>query len=240
MNKVYKVNDDWLIFNDIFNEEIDNYNDIIKKHTKIDFGYRFDKNLDLSNNKKLTHLKLSSDFNQELNLENNINLTHLELGRFTTKIIYVPDSLIYLSINHIYNKYIDISKIKHLKLNVNNSYLMNDLTNSLEILELDEKFVLELINLPNSIKQVIFSENSVYDKSLNNLPNSVEYLKLPQEYILKIKKFPKNLKKIVCVEYYPYIDDFKNYEVETYEYIEFYVNDYFDRMFPDDGITIYS
>jgi hypothetical protein len=28
MNKVYKVEDDWLIFN----EEIDNYNDIIKKH----------------------------------------------------------------------------------------------------------------------------------------------------------------------------------------------------------------
>lgn len=240
MNKVYKVEDDWLIFNDIFNEEIDNYNDIIKKHTKIDFGYRFDKNLDLSNNKRLTHLKLSSYFNQELNLENNINLTHLELGRFTTKIIYVPDSLIYLSINHIYNKYINISKIKHLKLNVNNSYLMNDLTNSLEILELDEKFVLELINLPNSIKKVIFSENSVYDKSLDNLPNSVEYLKLPQEYILKIKKFPKNLKKIVCVENYPYIDDFKNYEVETYEYIEFYENDYYDRMFPDDGITIYS
>lgn len=72
---------------------------------------------------------------------------------------------------------------------------MNDLTNSLEILELDEKFVLELINLPNSIKQVIFSKNSVYDESLNNLPNSVEYLKLPQEYIFKIKKFPKNLKK---------------------------------------------
>jgi len=236
MNKVYTVDDDWLKFNDTFNEEINNYNNIIKEHTKIDLGWDFNKPLDLSNKQNLTHLKLSDYFNQELNLENNINLTHLELGRFTTNVISVPNSLIYLSINHIYNKYIDISKIKHLKLNVNNIPLMN----ILEILELDEKFVLELINLPNSIKQVIFSLDSQYDESLDNLPNSVEYLKLPQDYLLKIKKFPKNLKKIVCVEDYEYIDDFKNYEVETYEYTEFYQNDYYDRMFPDDGIIIYS
>ena len=37
--------------------------------------------------------------------------------------------------------------------------------------------------------------------------------KIISNYKLKIKKIPKNLKTLICDKNYPYIDDFKDYEV---------------------------
>ena len=94
--------------------------------------------------------------------------------------------------------------------------IINYLPNSLEELILTHDFDLELNNLPNSIKIIIFFGFN-YNKELNNLPNSLEYLELPYEYNKKISNIPKSLKTIKCNKNYKFINDFDLLEVITYE-----------------------
>ena len=102
MENNYWIVNDWLIFKPDFNEELDEYYNIINKYAKIMFSMynepliaietnniynieyednyiynKFNQKIDLSNNINLTHLTLGKYFNQEIDLSNNINLTHL-------------------------------------------------------------------------------------------------------------------------------------------------------------------
>ena len=79
-------------------------------------------------------------------------------------------------------------------------------------------FVLELNNLPNSIKKITFDKDSKYNKELNCLPNFVELIELSWIYDRQIKKFPTQLKKIICWENYKYKKDFENFLIQTYNY----------------------
>jgi hypothetical protein len=90
------------------------------------------------------------------------------------------------------------------------------LPDSIEELELSHNFDLELNDLPSSIKKIIFQEDSEYDKPLNNLPKNIELLQLPYEYKIPIINKPKKLKKIICSKNYIFINDFSNFNVETY------------------------
>jgi hypothetical protein len=58
--------------------------------------------------------------------------------------------------------------------NCNNQYIIDNLHNNIEELEIYET-KLNLDNLPNSIKKLYIT---YYKKELNNLPNSIEYLEL--------------------------------------------------------------
>ena len=104
-----------------------------------------------------------------------------------------------------------------MKLDSNNQYIIDNLPNNIEELELGEHFNLELNNLPTSINSIIFSKYSKYNKELNCLPNFVELIQLPEKYNLLIANKPKELKKIICSKNYIHLNDLKsNYEVETY------------------------
>ena len=102
---------------------------------------------------------------------------------------------------------------KYLILNCNNKYIIDNLPNSIEEITLEGNFNLELNNLPNGIKKIIFHRYSVYSYQLNCLPNSIEYIKLGANYNLKINKFPLELKIIECSEQYKFIDDLTNYDL---------------------------
>jgi hypothetical protein len=48
------------------------------------------------------------------------------------------------------------------------------------------------------------------------LPKGVELLELPSKYSVQIVNIPQELKKIICSKDYKFIDDFANFELETY------------------------
>ena len=73
-------------------------------------------------------------------------------------------------------------------------------------------------NLPNSIKKITIDRDCQFNRELNCLPNFVEQIELPYAYAKQIKKFPTQLKKIICCQDYKYIEDFKNFLIETYCY----------------------
>lgn len=81
----------------------------------------------------------------------------------------------------------------YFKINSNNKYLIKNLPNGIEELELGNNFNLDINDLPSSIKKIKFYQTGLYDKELNNLPNFLEYLELlniQTKYIifLQIKK----------------------------------------------------
>jgi hypothetical protein len=90
------------------------------------------------------------------------------------------------------------------------------LPDTIEELELCFFFNLELNDLPSSIKKIIFNKRSYYNKSLNNLPKTVELLELPSKYNLPIINIPQKLKSIICSKDYKFIDEFTNFNIETY------------------------
>jgi hypothetical protein len=78
-------------------------------------------------------------------------------------------------------------------------------------------FILELNNLPQSIKKIIFHKKSIHNKELNCLPNFVEFIQLPKEYGKKILRLPLELKTIRCSKNYKFVNDFANYYVEYFD-----------------------
>jgi hypothetical protein len=90
------------------------------------------------------------------------------------------------------------------------------LPNSIEELKLGCDFNLELNDLPSSIKKIIFDKDSKYNIPLNNLPKAVKLLVLPYKYNIPIINIHQELKKIICSKKYRFINDFSNFNVETY------------------------
>jgi len=237
MENNYWIVDDLLIFKPYFNEELTEYYDIINKYKKIIFSHyndpliaietnnfykgeyennyvesEFNQKIDLSNNINLTQLTFGYWFNQEIDLSNNINLTHLTFGWYFNQEIDLSNNinLTHLTFKNLFKQEINIPlNVKSLTMDhCNNQYIIDNLHNNIEELKI---YVtnLNLDNLPNSIKKLYIE---CYNKELNNLPNSIEYLKL-YYYKFKIRKLPKNLKTLKCDKNYPYINDFKDYEV---------------------------
>ena len=203
-----------LTFGRSFNQDVNNLPNSI---THLIFGWNFNQEVNnLSNS--ITHLTFGYHFNQEVNnLPNSI--THLIFGVcFNQEVNNLPNSLTHLIFGSNFNQKVDLSfNIKYLKLNCNNLYLIDYLPNSIEELELDYHFDLELNNLPSSIKKISFHINSKYNKELNCLPNFIELLQLPQYYDKKIFKIPQELKKLICYKKYIYINDYNNINIESYK-----------------------
>jgi hypothetical protein len=101
-------------------------------------------------------------------------------------------------------------------LNCNNKYIVENLVNSIEELELFLEFNLELKNLPNSIRKIIFY-NDFYNCDLNSLADSIEYIRLPRFYNKKILTIPKSLKTIKCYKDYKFLNDYpKHIHIEIF------------------------
>ena len=96
--------------------------------------------------------------------------------------------MIELTIGYEFNQEINIPlNIEKLKLDCNNINLIKNLLNSIVKLEFCYCFDLELNNLQNSIKILLFDKDSCYCKELNNLPYFLEKIFSPIEYDKGIK-----------------------------------------------------
>jgi hypothetical protein len=185
-----------------FNQSLSNSLDKLINLTHINFGYRFNCPLLNSLNEliNLVHINFGYYFNHPLSnsLDKLINLTHINLG-------------------YEFNEKLDIPhNIKSIILDCNNQYIINNLSDNIEELELGLNFDLELNDLPSSIKKIIFHKKSEYNIPLNNLPKGIELLELPKYYNIPIINIPQELKKIICSKDYEFINDFTNFKVETY------------------------
>ena len=194
----YITKDDSIIFSHLFNKELDS--ELLKNYKKIIFSdYELNETLfDRYENKNLNYI--GSHFNQPLSnsLDNLTNLQQLTLG-------------------YNFNQRLDIPfNIRILTLDCNNQYMIDYLPNSIEELNLGLNFNLKLNDLPSSIKKISFDVNSQYNLDLNCLPYFTEIIKLNEYYNKPIKNIPYGLKKLICSSNYKYINDFVNYEVETY------------------------
>ena len=226
------VNDKF-IFKPRFNNDIESYLELISKCNTLIFSdyevYYVYTNVTCHN-----YYHNNSCFNRKISIPNNIKilifghsfnkqiklpklLTHLTLGFNFNQIIKLPKSLTHLTFCGNYNKMINIPHtIYCLKLNYNNTHIIDYLPFGIEQIELYHHFDLPLDNLPSSIKSIIFNSSNKYNRELNCLPKYLEYLKLPMYYDKKISNIPYGLKKICCSKKYKYINDFLNYQLTTY------------------------
>jgi hypothetical protein len=182
--------------------------------TYLSFGNYFNQKVDLPQN--LVHINFGWSFNQVVELPP--NLVYINFGDKFNQEVNLPPNLTHLTIGYCFNQKVDLPlDIKYLKINCNNKNIIDYLPDSIEELVLGLDFDLELNNLPQSIKKIIFNSYT-YNKELNCLPSNIEYIELPKNYDKEIVKYPNKLKTIKCSNTYKYIDLLKEkgYEVLTY------------------------
>ena len=200
-----------------FNQDV---SELPQSLTIIKFGHMFNQDVSALPH-TLTHLYFGHDFNQDVSALPH-TLTHLYFGHdFNQDVSNLPQTLISIDLGVNFNQQSNIGPyIKYLKLNCNNQYIIDSLPNSIIELKLEFNFNLRIDNLPTSIKKLVFSMESDYNKDLNSLPNFIEELHLPNSYSKPILNIPTNLKKLVCCKKYKHRLDFANKGVQvfTFEY----------------------
>jgi hypothetical protein len=183
----------------LFNQPLQDSLQNLTQLKQLNLGYSFNQPLkdSLQNLTQLKQLNFGYCFNQQLT-DSLQNLTQLEQ----------------LTLGYSFNQPLEIPwNIKYLILDCNIPNIIDYLSNNIQELTLGINFNLELNNLPNSIKKIIFNEQSRYNYKLDNLPNSLEYLELNKNYAHPIQKFPFNLSTIKCSSKYKYINNFNNIEL---------------------------
>lgn len=160
---------------------------------------------------EITHMILGYTFNQPMNLPP--ELTRLTLGYNFSQPVNLPNNLTHLTLGYKFSQPVNLPNITYLKIPSNNAHNIIDfLQNSLEELILSCVFNLQMNNLPNGLKKLIFEKEN-YEHELNSLPNSLEYIKLPLKYKQNLN-FPKNLNTIECAKYYPFIENLKKHNLK--------------------------
>jgi hypothetical protein len=213
-------NNEYLIFKPHFNKQpnkelLSKYNHIIFSNydvpsitiklnnqfkTKYFYEYVISKfNLEINLPNTLTHLSFGEKFNQIVNLPD--SLQYLSFGNDFNQPVNLPDTLTHLVFGKKFNQVVNLPlELKYLKLSSNNEYMIDNLVSSIKELKINYPFNLELNNLPNGIRKIIFSNDyyndkfynrmgnfyhknlNYYDKDLNSLPDSVEFIHLPIGY----------------------------------------------------------
>ena len=161
-----------LTFGCCFNQPLENSLDKLINLQQLTFHVYFNQPLANSLNKliNLQQLTFGYNFNQPLanSLIKLINLQQLTLGYEFKQKLEIPFN------------------IRILNLECNNQYIINNLPDSIEELELGIWFNLKLDNLPSSMR-IIRIKNVKYNWELNNLPKFLKKLILPKEYIKEIE-----------------------------------------------------
>jgi hypothetical protein len=181
-------NEDIFVFKPEFNKPLDDYINIIQKYDNLIFSNYSDITICIKTNNQYEYEFTKYYFNQAvINLPP--NLTHLTFGYyFNQEVINLPPNLTHLTFGYYFNQEVDIPfSVKYLKLNCNNQNIIDYLPDSIEELELENYFNLELNNLPSSLKKLTFNKYSFYDKELNCLSKKLELLQLSKRYE-KMKK----------------------------------------------------
>src|SRR6056300_1247759 len=141
-----------LVFKPEFNKPLDDYINIISKYDKLIFSNYSDVKICIETNNqykvKFKKYYLKSKFNQEVN---NLppNITNLTFGYyFNQEVNNLPPNITHLTFGYHFNQEVNIPfSVKYLKLDCNNQNIIDYLPDSIEELELESYFNLELNNL---------------------------------------------------------------------------------------------
>lgn len=161
----------------------------------------------------LVHLKLGNNFNQPLDdLQKLTNLTHLEFGNnFNQSLddLYKLTNLTHLKLGKNYKKPIKQWPINLIDLTIKSSHkilkeldALNNLPPNLESLDLGKKFNQYIEFWPPHLKELYFSNDSVFDQNIDNLPDSLNILSLNYRFDQKVNHWPSNLEKLYLPEKY--------------------------------------
>lgn len=185
-----------IIFNDLFNDPIDEYYiDKFKEVTRILFGCGFNKKVDnLPSNIKI--LAFCEEFNQPLNnLPKGLKFLQIN-SNFKQSLDRLPIKLEELIIDSDHIKGLDnlpknLQKL-YLYCNYNNS--LDNLPRNLKKLRLSYNFNLPINNLPDSLEEIIFDRD--FNQKVDNLPSSLKKIKFGRNFNQEIKNLPENLEVI--------------------------------------------
>lgn len=179
--------------------------------TNLIFGFSYNRPILSPLSEFLVSLIFGEEFNQFVELPN--KLIQLAFGNSFNQCVTLPMSLTHLTLGHNFSQPIDLSilKIEYLTINSNNTYLIENLPNSLKSIIFDKNFVQPIYRFPVKIKSIAFLHDN-YNENLNNLPNSIEKIELSKNYQKQIFNIPNNLKSIKCSHNYKYIDYFQMYK----------------------------
>lgn len=178
-----------------------------------------------------------------------------EHSKFNQSIDNLPNSLEILTLPDDYNLPINnlpySLKILTLGNNFNNSldYLPNSITHlmigrgCLKYFNASCKFNQPINDLPNSLIELTFSDESIFQKKLDNLPNSLKKIRLSGYYTGTIENLPDGIETIILgptwlkyneKTYYPLC--LKNKinklpkSLKKFYYIKYYVNEEFKEL----------
>jgi hypothetical protein len=200
------------IFIDTFNEQIDEYLEIISKYNYLIFSnYNYTDFAAKSNNKfKFEYANLqfnhgnifnTSIFNKKINFLPE-NITHIRLAYKFNNYICLPKNLLLLEFGSEFNKYISL-----------------DNCNKLTHLIFGTCFNIHIDLYPKSLTHLIFGY--FFNKPITNLPSSLKYLKFGDKFNQSIK-LPPNLTHLILGEDFNGLLDFP----EKLECLKVYFNNF--------------
>jgi hypothetical protein len=233
-NDKYIERNNLIVFKNNFNEQLDNYIDIINKYDTIFFGKSFNNDISILPPNITTIIFHSEcNFNQEIK-DFPCNLKKIVFGKNFSKPVdylpasfeeleFVPDSLFDCDLSNLH------PFLKKITLGNNFSKSINCLPANLEYLKISTLYNKEIKVLPNKLKHLIFYDNdndndfekncfiynSTYCKKKNykfeikKLPQNLIEIKYPQNYHYPITELPESL-KILKINYsYQFNNDIK-------------------------------
>lgn len=207
-----------------------------------------------SNLKKII---FEQNFNQPIdNLPNTlIEIYFSELSKFNKSLDCLPNSLKILTLGNNYNQPIDNLPTSLTELTLGNNYnqpldylpqSMTHLTigrNWFKYFHASCKFNQPINNLPTSLIELIFSDESIFQKSLDNLPNSLKKIRISGYYTGSINNLTDSIETIILgptwlkyndKTYYPLCLKNKIYKLpknlKNMYFINYYLNEEFVEL----------
>ena len=209
---MFKIIQDKIIMDDEFDKPLYTIFDILVLKPIVVFGRNFNQNLELLP-PNINQIYLGKNFNKYLyNLpptiksiifandsiynnsidDLNDNIKELILGdNYNYKINKLPFELEKLVLGKTYQHKIYIFPKMLIYLDIGESYedSLDNLPDNLETLIISGKFN-NYIKYPSKLKNLIFSENCMYNREIQNLPNSLIYFELKNKYSYNIGSMP--------------------------------------------------
>ncbi len=205
---MYKITSNAVIFNEYFNEPVDELVKYLTESITI---------IDLSASDKFNHsldgiecqmqkqgiicnikqIRLGMSFRQELDeLPSTLEVLDMSMNsKFNKSLDNLPSSLLVLKTSEFFEQPVDNlpNNLKILDLNSSLyfSHNLDNLPNSITVLKLKGKFNNRLDNLPSSLKTLELNES--FSHSFSNLPNSIKHLTISCPANKKIDSLPRDL-----------------------------------------------
>lgn len=217
-----------IVFKDDFNEQLDNYINIINKYDTIFFGKSFNYDISILPPNITTIIFHSEcDFNQEIK-DFPYNLKKIVFGKiFYKPLDYLPAS--FEELEFVTESLFDCDlsnlppSVKKITLGTNFSKQINYLPSNLEYLKISSSYNEEIKAFPNKLKHLIFYNDDFkkknYEFEIKKLPQNLIEIKYPQNYSFPITELPKSLKILKINKSY----QFKEYIKKNFPNVKIYL-----------------